>query len=36
VREDGAIGDLIRTLDSAVQDANAAFNKRQEVLRGVS
>lgn len=36
VREDGAIGDHIRTLDSAVQDANAAFNKRQELLRGVS
>ncbi|NLF64362.1 MAG: hypothetical protein GX579_07135 [Chloroflexi bacterium] len=36
VREDGAIGDQIRILDAAVQDANATFNKRQEVLRGVS
>lgn len=36
VRDDGAIGDQIRTLDAAVQDANAAFNKRQELLRGVS
>lgn len=36
VREDSAIGEHIRTLDAAVQDANAAFNKRQEVLRGVS
>lgn len=36
VRADGAIGEHIRTLDAAVQDANAAFNKRQEVLRGVS
>jgi hypothetical protein len=36
VRENGAIGDQIRTLDAAVQDANATFNKRQEVLRGVS
>ncbi len=36
VRDDGAIGEQIRTLDAAVQDANAAFNKRQEVLRGIS
>jgi hypothetical protein len=36
VREDGEIGAHIRQLDAAVQDANAAFNKRQEVLRGVS
>lgn len=36
VRENGAIVDQIRTLDAAVQDANATFNKRQEVLRGVS
>jgi len=36
VRENSAIGDQIRILDAAVQDANATFNKRQEVLRGVS
>jgi hypothetical protein len=36
VREDGEIGGHIRELDSAVQDANAAFNQRQELLRGVS
>jgi hypothetical protein len=36
VRDDGEVGNHIRTLDTAVQDANAAFNKRQEVLRGVS
>ena len=36
VRENSAIGDQIRILDAAVQNANATFNKRQEVLRGVS
>jgi hypothetical protein len=36
VREDGEVRGRIRDLDAAIQDANQAFSRRNEVLSGVS
>ncbi|MEW5989399.1 MAG: hypothetical protein AB1791_22455 [Chloroflexota bacterium] len=36
VREDGDVGGSLRSLDAASQEANVAFNGRQELLSGVA